>query len=148
MSVHYNHALIGKEGLIKAYELEKNGILSGSTLHAIYHDRPIRTDTLLKILEYADCRLEDFLLPEKPDRYRKRRHFRLDFKSMERRGIISEIAGRYYRKSLPMSLSTLDAIASFYGIGIHDLIKIECVTVRDSSGHLKKQRKMVYLTEN
>ena len=147
MSIHYNHALIGKEGLIKAYELEKNGIVSGSSLHAIYHDRPIRTDTLLKILEYADCRLEDFLLPEKPGTARKRRHFRLDFKSMERRGIISEIVGRYYRKNLPMSLSTLDIIAAFYGIEIHDLLKIECVTVRDSGGHLKKCRKMIYLTE-
>lgn len=147
MSIHYNHALIGKEGRINAYELERNGIISGSTLHAIYHDRPIRTDTLLKILEYADCRLEDFLLPENPGKYRKRRHFRLDFKSMERRGIISEIVERYYKKGLPMSLSTLDTIAAFYGIEIHDLVKIESVTIKDNDGHLKKCRKMVYLTE-
>ncbi|MCQ2401493.1 MAG: helix-turn-helix transcriptional regulator [Lachnospiraceae bacterium] len=145
MPIHYNHALIGKKGLINAYRLEKEGIISGSTLHAVYHDRPIRTDTLLRILEYADCRLDDFLLPEKPDWKRKRKHFVLDFKSLERRGVISEVVSRYYRKNLPMSLSTLDSIASFYGIEINDLIKIETVSIRTGDGHLKKCRKMIYL---
>lgn len=148
MSIHYNHSLIGKEGILNAYRLEKEGIISGSTLHAIYHDRPIRTDTLLKILEYADCSLEDFLLREEPGKNHARKHFRIDLKSLERCGIISEVVCRYYRKGRPMSLSTLDTIASFYGLEIHDLIKIEKVTVTDNDGHLKKQRKMVYLTDN
>lgn len=145
MSIHYNHLLIGKEGRYNAYELEKEKVFSGSTLHSIYHDLPIRTDTLLKILEYADCELEDFLLPENPAK--RPDHFRIDLKELESRGIISDLARRHYRRNCPMSLSTIDAIASFYGLDACDLLKTETAFIRDNSGHLKKQRKMVYLKE-
>lgn len=147
MSIRYNHSLIGKNGRINAYLLEKEGILSGSTLHAIYHDRPIRTDTLLRILEYTDCALEDFLLPKKPGKHRRRRHFRIDLAKLAELGIISDIVCRYYRNSRPMSLATLDTIAGFYDIEIHDLIMITTCKKRGREGHLKKCRKMIYLTE-
>jgi len=147
MSIHYNLNALSVHENFSVYDLVKSGVVGTSTCNALYQQQPIMTNTLLRILDFADCGLEDFLYyrPDEPLAGRTVRS--LDLNGMVKRGVISRTAKRYFQGSQPMNLATLILIAEDQGADLLDFFQIETETEHDSAGNLKKRRKVLYLSE-
>ena len=150
MSYSYNLPLLYAHH-VTLYDLEKHHIASGYTCNSLSKNGAIRTDTLLKILEYSELNLEDFLICTRNPAQRKE-HGILDLRDMVTRCVISETSRLRYLRGQNMSLETLEAMAADQGALLTDLLKTEPAApflVAESSplvsGPLKNKLKMVYL---
>jgi len=159
MPIRYNLNALSKRRNFSVYDLARAGIIGTSTCNSLYQQQPIMTGTLLRLLDFADCRLNDFLIwlpetseadgsvpmPEKACADRPVR--KLDLNGMVRRGVISRTAKRHFLNGSPMNLSTLILIARDQGADLTDFLQIETTVSSDRSGNLKKHRKVLYLSE-
>jgi len=147
MSLHYNLKAISGRNVPSLYDLGRKKVIGLSTCYSVYRHQPIQTDTLLRILNSTGCALEDFLcyrrdVPDVPSG----KHF-LDLNDMVSRGVISRTSKKRFDSGKTMSLSTLCAIADDQGVDLLDFLRIESRTVADDDGVLKKEKKVIYLTE-
>lgn len=159
MSIRYNLNALSKRRNFSVYDLARSGIIGTSTCNSLYQQQPIMTGTLLRLLDFADCTLNDFLIwtpenaetdsavqmPEKTGAAGSVR--KLDLNGMVRRGVISRTAKRHFLNGSPMCLSTLILIARDQGADLMDFLQVETTVSSDRSGNLKKHRKVLYLSE-
>jgi len=146
MAIHYNLNALSRKNNFTVYDLNKSHVIGSSTCNALYRHLPIQTDTLQRILEFCDCRLNDFLRYI-PESVYKRGPGRIDLNDMVRRGVISRTSKRRFLQGLPMSLTTLNVIANDQGVNLLDFVREETSWFRDAFGNLKKSRKVIYLCE-
>lgn len=147
MSIRYNLNLLSREGCFSVYDLAAGGIIGASTCNALFKQQPVTTKTLVRLLDFADCSLGEFLTHQ-PEGAKRRLHARhLDLNGMVRRGIISRTAKRQFIAGSPMYLSTLIVMAEDQGVNLLDFLRVETEMTEDASGNLKKRRKVLYLSE-